>query len=83
MNATVTASLEGMRVVIDGPECRLEEYDFSLNEYNVVEEARWPLEAQRTTLWLSGWNRVDKFRGVNMLMSPEDPERLSVLRQLN
>lgn len=80
MNATVTASLEGMRVVVDGPQCRLEEYDFSSNQFNVVEEARWPLAAQRVSLWLGGWNRVDRLLAANILTSPDDQDRLSALK---
>jgi hypothetical protein len=80
-NIAVTASLEGLRVVVEGPICRLEEYNFSVNEFDLVSEARWPVSGEQVCQWLKGWNRIDKFRAVSLLMSPEDPKRLSILKQ--
>ena len=76
MQKIVTASLEGMRVVVDANCCRLEEYDFSVNQFQVVEEADWPLAITDASRWLTGWNRVDRMLAANALTSPDDPDRI-------
>ena len=77
MQKTVTASLEGMRVVVDANCCRLEEYDFSGNQFHVVEEADWPLTVAVASRWLTGWNRIDRMLAADALTSAEDPNRMS------
>ena len=75
----VTATLEGMRVSVEERICRLEEYHFVTNQFNLVEEAAWPMPAHRVRRWLSGWNRVDKLLAIATLTSPDDPTRLEAL----
>lgn len=77
MQKTVTASLEGMRVVVEANCCRLEEYDFSDNQFHVVEKADWPLTVAVASRWLTGWNRIDRMLAADALTSPEDPNRIS------
>ena len=67
----VVASLEGARVVISGGICRLDEYDYAANAWNPKESHPWPLPRERATRWLQGWNRVDKFKALNMLVEPQ------------
>ena len=68
----ITASLEGMRVVVDGKRCELHEYDFQDNRWLPREEAPWPLPRSLADRWLTGWNGVDRFAAVSVLTEPPD-----------
>lgn len=73
----ITASLEGMRVVVDGKRCGLHEYDFQGNRWLPRDEAAWPLTRALANEWLSGWNHVDRFAAVSVLIRPPDyPEQV-------
>jgi hypothetical protein len=39
----ITASLEGMRVLIEEKGCQLQEYNFVVNQWFLKDEAAWPL----------------------------------------
>lgn len=70
----VTASLEGMRVLIGEKECELQEYDFSANRWLSKDVSPWPLPRARADEWLTGWNEVDRFAAVSALTErPEHP----------
>lgn len=57
---SVTASLEGMRVVVEDSICRLDEYDFVENAYFEKDSQPWPLSATAASEWLAGWNDCDR-----------------------
>ena len=64
----VTASLEGMRVVVTDTCCALEEYDFSVNRWLPKDEAPWPLPRALADQWISGWNNVDGSSALDALI---------------
>ncbi len=71
----VTASLEGMRVLIGEKQCELQEYDFAVNRWLPKDVSPWPLPRARADEWLAGWNDVDRFAAVSALTKPpEYPE---------
>jgi len=71
---TITASLEGARIIVDGKLCHLQEYNFVKNRWFIKDEAVWPLQRARAEEWLSGWNHVDRFAAMNILTAPiHDP----------
>ena len=70
----ITASLEGMRVLVDENRCELQEYDFGANRWLSKDDAPWPLPRGRADEWLAGWNDVDRFAAVNALTRPADDE---------
>ena len=73
----VTASLEGMRVVVDGKRCELHEYDFQDNRWLPKDEAAWPLPRPLADQWLTGWNDLVRFAAVSVLIKPPDyPEEV-------
>jgi hypothetical protein len=55
----ITASLQGMRVLVDEKRCELEEYNFSLDQWIPKDAAPWPLPRAVADNWLAGWNQVD------------------------
>ena len=63
----VVASLEGMRVTVDGKNGQLHEYDFARNTWTSLESASLPLSKAEISRWLNGWNSVDRFRAFNLL----------------
>jgi len=69
----VTASLEGMKIVVTPNECKLCEYNFEENSWRERETSDWPLSRDHAERWLQGWNRVDHFAAFKCLVSP-DPE---------
>lgn len=70
----VTASLEGAQVLLDGEQCRLQEYDFEANRWQPKDEATWPLTRQQAEEWVAGWNPVDRFVAMNLLTRlPDEP----------
>jgi len=71
----VTASLEGMRVVVNDSQCELHEYDFVVNRWSVKDEARRPLARRQAEEWLSGWNAVDRFAAMNVLTNSREADR--------
>lgn len=72
----ITASLEGMRVVVDGRRCELHEYHFLDNRWLPKDQAPWPLTRDRAQEWLAGWNDLDRFTAIGLLTAPAaDPER--------
>jgi hypothetical protein len=74
----VTASLEGMRVLVDEKRCELQEFDFEANRWLSKDDSPWPLLRARACEWLVGWNDVDRFAAVNALTRPADyPGELS------
>ena len=66
----VEASLEGMRIVIDEGICRLDEYDYHGNFWQPKDVGVWPLSRMQAECWLQGWNRVDGFKALNLLVRP-------------
>jgi hypothetical protein len=71
----VTASLEGMRIVVEGKRCELHEYDFRDNRWVPKDEAQWPLPRPVADQWLTGWNDLDRFAAVSALTkSPREPD---------
>jgi hypothetical protein len=71
---TVTASLEGMRIVVDDTKCALEQYDFVIDRWFPKDAAEWPLSLGTAEQWLAGWNSVDMFAAINVLTAPKDHE---------
>lgn len=69
-NKIITASLEGARIIVDDKFCQLQEYNFVQNDWNATNEAMWPLPRARAEEWLSGWNHVDRFAAMNVLIAP-------------
>ena len=67
MSIEVVASLEGMRMVVDGGWCQLDMFDFERNAWTPVTRSRWPLSTQKAEEWLTGWNAVDHFTATNVL----------------
>lgn len=66
----ITASLEGMRVVIEDNRCELQEYDFVANRWFSKDASPWPLTRARAGEWLVDWNDEDRFAAVNALTKP-------------
>ena len=66
----VTASLEGMRILVDEKQCELQEYNFVSNRWFSKDASPWPLTRDRADEWLLGWNDVDRFAAVNLLTGP-------------
>jgi hypothetical protein len=66
----VTASLEGMRVVVGGKRCELHEYDFRDNRWLPKYEALWPLPGPVADQWLIGWNGLDRSAALSALTGP-------------
>ena len=66
---SVTASLEGMRVVVEDGTCRLEEYDFVKKAFFGVDVQRWPLSYETATAWLTSWNQVDRLNALSVLVA--------------
>jgi hypothetical protein len=64
----IVASLEGMRVVIDGERCKLHEYNFAANEWCELESSSWPMMREQAESWLRGWNIVDHSAALSHLM---------------
>jgi len=71
MRQEIIASLEGARIVISDGTCQLDEYNFEVNCWNLKEQHAWPLSREQATQWLHGWNRVDGFKALNLLVRPE------------
>ena len=63
----ITASLEGVRVLVDEKQCELQEYNFVLDQWCPKETLPWPVPRPVAEEWLSGWNRVDRFEALNAL----------------
>jgi len=79
----ITASLEGMRVLVDEKQCELQEYDFVANRWHPKDVSPWPLPRERANEWLAGWNHLDRFTAVSALtMAPEYPAAPRALRAL-
>ena len=66
----VEASLEGMRIVIDEGICRLDEYDYNGNFWQPKAVELWPLSRIQAEEWLEGWNGVDRFKALHLLVRP-------------
>jgi hypothetical protein len=69
----ITASLEGMRVLVDRKRCELHEYDFQANRWRSKKDAPWPRPRPLADQCLTGWNNVDRFAAVNALTKPDEP----------
>ena len=67
MEGSVTASLEGARVVVQDGVCRLEEYDFVSNKFSEVDSQPWPLCVNVVARWLTGWNAHDRAEAIILL----------------
>jgi hypothetical protein len=63
-----------MQVTVDGDRCTLQEYDFSVNQWNTVEETRWLMRRTLAEIWVNGWNTVDRRDAILALPDPE-PDR--------
>lgn len=58
----ITASLEGMRVLVDEKQCELQEYNFAANEWLSKDASPWPLPRGQADQWLTGWNDENGLR---------------------
>jgi hypothetical protein len=68
----VVASLEEQRVRVEAGACSLDFYDFGNDRWEVRYSAPWPLERETAAAWLAGWNFVDRFAALNLLVkSPQ------------
>jgi hypothetical protein len=68
----ITASLEGMRVLVDEKQCELQEYDFAANRWLPKDNSPWPLAPSLADDWLAGWNAVDRFAAKCALVKPSE-----------
>ena len=68
----ITASLEGMRVLVDGKQCELQEYDFVGDRWLHKDASPWPLGRERAKEWLAGWNKVDRLAALSALVESAD-----------
>ena len=68
----ITASLEGMRVLIDEKRCQLQEFDFVANRWLPKETSPRPLMRPLAEKWLTGWNHLDRFTAMSALTRPPD-----------
>lgn len=66
----IVASLEGARVTMQQGVCCLDEYDFENNRWINKDQQPWPLPENLAREWLHGWNRVDQFEALSLLMCP-------------
>ena len=64
---TITASLEGARIIVDEKLCRLQEYNFVENYWSPKDEDMRPLPRARAAQWLSCWNDVDRLAAMSLL----------------
>ena len=69
-NKMITASLEGARIIVNDKFCHLQKYNFVQNDWYATDEAMSPLPCGRAEEWLSGWNDVDRFAAMNVLIAP-------------
>jgi hypothetical protein len=67
----VVASLEGARVRVEARTCFLDTYNFKDDRWEPQESATRPLDRQTAAEWLNGWNRVDRFAALNILLEPQ------------
>jgi hypothetical protein len=67
---TITASVEGARIIVDEKLCQLQEYNFVENCWSLKDEDMRPLPRARAEQWLSCWNNVDRFAAMNLLTGP-------------
>jgi hypothetical protein len=67
----ITASLEGMRVLVDEKQCELQEYNFRSDKWQSKEILSWPLPRDVADQWLTYWNAVDRFAALRLLTEPE------------
>ena len=73
MEATrdVFASLEGQRARVEAGACYFEDYNFRYDQWELKENAPWPLDWETAAAWLAGWNRVDRNAAFNLLVEPQ------------
>ncbi len=64
----VTASLEGMKIIVDREHCALQEFNFDLNCWQTVETSSRPMSQAKAENWLNGWNSVDRWAALNLLI---------------
>jgi hypothetical protein len=67
---TITASLEGVQIIVDERLCQLQEYNFVQNRWFPKDEGMRPLPRARAEQWLSSWNEMDRFAAMNLLTTP-------------
>jgi len=67
---TITASLEGVQIIVDERLCQLQEYNFVQNRWCPKDEGMRPLPRARAEQWLSCWNEMDRFAAMNLLTTP-------------
>jgi hypothetical protein len=67
---TITASLEGARIIVDEKLCQLQEYNFLEKCWSPKDEAMRPLPRARAEQWLSCWNNMDRFAAMSLLTAP-------------
>jgi hypothetical protein len=65
----VVASLEGMRVVVENGQCRLDLYNFVHNRWEEAQVAQWPLSTSVAAVWLAGWNAFSRSEAMRILAS--------------
>jgi len=68
----ITASLEGMRILVDEKRCELQEFNFVANRWFSKDASPWPLPQDRANDWLAGWNDMDRFAAVSALTRAPD-----------
>ncbi|MFB3779477.1 MAG: hypothetical protein ACE141_17800 [Bryobacteraceae bacterium] len=64
----VIASLEGMKIAVDGNHCSLQEFSFDLNCWRTIETSAHPMSRAHAEEWLEGWNSVDRWTALNLLI---------------
>jgi len=70
MPGQVIASLEGMLVVVKDGWCELQEYNFTADCWVSKACSQWPMEREEADSWLGGWNAVDRFSAMGLLVAP-------------
>lgn len=67
----VVASLEGMKIVAAWDHCELHEYNFEENAWQELSRSPRPMSREKAESWLAGWNAVDHFTALALLISPQ------------
>ncbi len=67
----VVASLEGMKIIAKERTCELHLYDFEVNSWQLVEINSRPMPRASAEQWVNGWNRIDRFAALTLLIQPE------------
>ena len=71
IKSEVTASLEGMKIVVDDAQCSLQEFNFDSNCWRIIDTATLPMSRTDVERWLNGWNAVDRWAALRLLIYTE------------